>query len=99
MVWDTDENMQWIRKRVEILLQGCKWKTRCTTARCSYKKNKEICREGCQCINCESTEDLPNESSISKAQYIEWEELYDNGLDNEDFADLILNDDDIYQEI
>lgn len=41
VVWDTDENMQSIRKRVEILLQGCKCKTGCTTARCSCKKNKE----------------------------------------------------------
>ena len=34
--------------------------------------------------------------------YKEWEELYDNGLDDEDsdeLVDLILNDDDIYQEI
>ena len=99
--WDTDENMQSIRKMVEILLQGCKCKTGCTTARCSCKKIKEICREGYQCINCENTEDLPNESNIPETQYTEWEELFDNGLDDEDFdelADMILNDDDIYQD-
>ena len=36
------------------------------------------------------------------AQYIEWDELYNNGLDDEDIdelADLISNDgDDIYQD-
>ena len=34
--------------------------------------------------------------NISKAQYIEWEELYNNGLDDEDFDELA--DDDIYQD-
>ena len=100
VVWDTDENIQSIRNRVEILLQGCKCKTGRTTARCSCKKNKETCREGCQCMNCENTENLPNGSNISEAQYIEWEELYNNGLDDDDFdelADFILNDD-IYED-
>ena len=44
---------------------------------------------------------MPNESNISEAQYIKWEELYNNGLDDEDFdelADLILNDGDFYQD-
>ena len=96
--------LRWFGTQMKIYSQfakGWKCKTGCTTARCSCKKNKEICREGCQCINCENTEDLPNESNISEAQYIEWEELYNSGLDDEDFdelADLNLNDDDIYRD-
>ena len=52
VVWDTPQNMQAIRDRVNLLLKGCKCVTCCTTERCGCKRKNTHCSEGCQCINC-----------------------------------------------
>ena len=40
VVWDTPENVQAIRARVNLLLKGCKCVTGCTSKRCGCKKKK-----------------------------------------------------------
>ena len=48
-------NMQTIRDRVNLLLRGCKCVTGCSTGRCSCRRSKRHCYEGCQCVNCSNT--------------------------------------------
>ena len=55
VIWDTQTNMQAIRDRVNLLLRGCKCVTGCSTGRCSCRRSKRQCSEGCQCVNCSNT--------------------------------------------
>ena len=49
--WDTEENMQMVRERVNVLLRGCKCVTGCTTRACGCRKKDKKCTVGCQCTN------------------------------------------------
>ena len=62
IVWDSHSNISEIRERVNILLKGCKCNTGCQTSRCSCRKNKRQCAEGCECTNCR---DMGNCSSTN----------------------------------
>ena len=54
VVWDTEENMQLVRERVNLLLRGCKCVTGCKNSVCGCKGKNSKYTEGCQCINCEN---------------------------------------------
>ena len=54
VVWDTEENMQLVRERVNLLLRGCKCVTGCKNRVFGCKGKNSKCIEGCQCINCEN---------------------------------------------
>ena len=88
IVWDTEDNMKAVRQRVKVLLQGCKCKTGCTTARCKCKREGEICKEGCQCFNCQNIQVTPIESDLPEEIYLSLEELDDGDLAELDDGDL-----------
>ena len=54
VVWDTEENMQLVRERVDLLLRRCKCVTGCKNRVYGCKRKNSKCTEGCQCINCEN---------------------------------------------
>jgi len=54
--WDTPENMQKVKQRVRLLMNGCGCKSGCRTRRCSCKKRNSVCGAGCRCVHCENTE-------------------------------------------
>ena len=56
ILWDTPENMQKVKQRVRLLMNGCGCKSGCRTGRCGCKKRSSVCGVGCHCINCENTE-------------------------------------------
>ena len=56
IVWDTDENIKSIQDKVKLLINGCGYKSGCTTRRCGCKKKGQVCGAGCHCANCENTE-------------------------------------------
>ena len=55
--WDTEENRQTVKSRVDLLMKGCSCKSGCSTKRCGCQKNGELCGPGCQCVNCKNTMD------------------------------------------
>ena len=54
VVWDTEENMQLVRERVNLLLRGCNCVTECKNSVCGCKRKNSKFIEGYQCINCEN---------------------------------------------
>ena len=52
--WDSKENMQSVRQRVDLLLKGCGCRSGCDTNRCGCKKNSTACGPGCRCTNCKN---------------------------------------------
>ena len=56
--WDTAENIQKIRQRVRLLMNGCGCKSGCRTGRCGCKKKGEVCGTGCRCAHCENTDSI-----------------------------------------
>ncbi len=53
--WDTAENIQNIRQKVQLLMNGCGCKSGCKSGRCSCKKRSEFCGSGCRCVHCGNT--------------------------------------------
>ena len=45
-VWDTEENMQLVQERVNLLLRGCKCVTGCKNRVCGCKRKNSKCTEG-----------------------------------------------------
>ena len=88
IVWDTPDNMAAIRHRVSLLLRGCKCTTGCSTGRCSCKRNKRHCYEGCQCKNCSN---LPcrTEEPTQLAELALEEEIGCRSDSDDDIEDLI----------
>ena len=66
--WDTDDNMDAIRKRVATLLKGCGCKTGCQTPQCGCKAKGQACGEGCNCTNTDmnTTANSLEETSIEE---------------------------------
>ena len=54
--WDTSDNMQKVKDRVRLLMNGCGCKSGCMTGRCGCKKRGSVCGAGCRCVNCENIE-------------------------------------------
>lgn len=52
VIWEAPHNIEAIRRRVGLLLKGCKCTTGCLTGRCGCRKDNRQCCEGCQCKNC-----------------------------------------------
>ena len=48
--WDTEENQMNVKKRVQLLIKGCSYKTGCNSGRCGCCRKNEVCCAGCQCI-------------------------------------------------
>ena len=65
--WDSKENIQSVRRRVDLLLKGCGCKTGCNTNRCGCKNNGTSCGPGCRCTNCHNIqrEDLRDNDQAS----------------------------------
>ena len=70
---DSDENLQKVKSRVNLLMKGCGCKFGCAIKRCGCRKNGDVCGPGCRCTNCENTEEvtgtLRNEESYSEDHY------------------------------
>ena len=65
VVWDSQENIEDVRSRVEQLTTGCQCVTGCDTNRCGCRKNGKLCSAGCNCKNCQNTSvALPTNTSI-----------------------------------
>ena len=56
--WDTAENIQKIKQKVRLLMNGCSCKSGCRTGRCGCKKRGAVCGAGCCCAHCENTEHI-----------------------------------------
>ena len=52
IIWDTEQNMQKVRERVNILFGGCKCRTGCKSRVCGCRRKQKLCSEGCECTNC-----------------------------------------------
>lgn len=51
--WDSTENIQSVKERVNFLLKGCGCKkSKCQTNQCKCFKANHLCGPGCQCLNC-----------------------------------------------
>lgn len=90
--WDTEENIRAVNDRVQLLLRGCKCTTGCTTARCSCKKNKRQCSEGCSCKHCCNIHTIPEQLltiSNELVSEIASEESSDEDEVPDDFTDII----------
>ncbi len=76
VVWDTLDNIQVIREKVSLLLQGCKCATGCTTGRCGCRKNNRQCSEGYQCKNCTNllsrTKEATELADIALEEQVTW---------------------------
>ena len=93
LTWDTEQNMQNVRERVGILLNGCKCMTGCKNRVCGCRKNGRNCSEGCQCANCENNAS-PSQDREDLAD-VALEETVHNGMDleeeeEEEFADFVF---------
>ena len=55
--WDSEENIQCVKERVNFLLKGCCCKkSKCQTKQCKCLKAGRLCGPGCQCVNCNNKE-------------------------------------------
>ena len=66
--WESQENIQKVRKRVDLLLKGCACKTGCKTNRCSCKRNCLACSPGCRCMHCCNDDSPSREEDILEAE-------------------------------
>ena len=95
VVWDTEENMQLVRERVNLLLRGCKCVTGCKNRVCGCKRKNSNCTEGCQCINCDNEVSPAEESDELSVIALEEEvqssgNSYLNEDEEDEFAEFVF---------
>lgn len=49
VIWDTEENIENIKKGIRLWTDGCSCKTSCVSLRCGCKKRGSHCCPGCKC--------------------------------------------------
>ena len=52
--WDSDANIERIKKNIVFLMKGCKCKGGCNDRRCGCFKQHKDCGPGCKCSNCKN---------------------------------------------
>ena len=75
ILWDSKDNITAIRKRVHLLLEGCKCATGCTTNRCGCKR---IGKTVCQCLSC-SNQDNTSINKFDELAQVDLSEHHDAG--------------------
>lgn len=95
IVWDTDENIQAVKERVDSILRGCKCAGGCKTRRCGCKRSGKLCAYGCECTNCLNLDkatqseqqefiDIVNYEEFASSDNITTENIMDWVFDQED---------------
>ena len=71
--WDTETNIRAVKERVDVLTKGCKCTTGCSSNRCGCRKKGNNYSLGCECINCNNTENPDSTSEEMREIAIEEE--------------------------
>ncbi|CAH1799207.1 unnamed protein product [Owenia fusiformis] len=76
-VWDSEENVEKVRRNVLFLTRGCACKSGCKTRRCKCNSFNKECGPGCKCKDCKNPKgsctlqvDFQSDSSSSEDETI-----------------------------
>ena len=70
VIWDSDKNINEIRKCVLYLTRGCGCKGGCVNNRCKCKKEGRICTPGCSCRNCENCNNAGTSAPSANEEHV-----------------------------
>ena len=91
--WEEPEKQVSVTQSLNQIMNGCKCKTGCSTARCRCKKANTFCSPGCYCINCcnmpASSLDERDEVENSDSEDSNSEDNIETDLINDSFIDLL----------
>ena len=92
VLWDTDDNVEAVRSRVQLLLRGCKCKTGCKTRHCKCIKSDRLCSAGCQCQNCTNLANSQHQLSKDISDLVTEDVLHDipEDEDTDELMDLVF---------